>query len=447
MTGWKPVEPTTFIASHKSPRVLGNKPEHASSGPPSRDLWSIRVMPRADRIDLATADIATLPLPLRGETIFRDTVIPALGLRLRFSGARTWVLFGKHTGRTTRETLGDACHIPLISARRMADLAPLDAPSPSPSLPLFGNDARVSEILPHFLAAGAIGRWKPGTIRNMRSVADQHILPLLGRMRVRDLTREQVAQWHLDVAARSTAIRMALSTLSGLMLYAEDHGLREAGSNPCRGLSKKWRGQRGQLLPAATIQTLWAALDRMQMRIPDACDAVRLLLLTGARRSEILSLEWDWIIGSRAVLKDSKEGPRTIWLNTPARAILTARQCDSSSPFVFPAPRGNGPVKVIDFAWAAIRAEAGIGPLRVHDLRHHFASLAVSNGIDLHIVGQLLGHHEVDSTLGYAHLATDALMKSATRVSRVIDRSLRTSRIPSNGRDRIKLSVSGGGHG
>ena len=102
---------------------------------------------------------------------------------------------------------------------------------------------------------------------------------------------------------------------------------------------------------------------------------------------------------------------------------------------------------MIDFAWAAIRAEAGIGPLRVHDLRHHFASLAVSNGIDLHIVGQLLGHHEVDSTLGYAHLATDALMKSATRVSRVIDRSLRTSRIPSNGRDRIKLSVSGGGHG
>jgi integrase len=125
---------------------------------------------------------------------------------------------------------------------------------------------------------------------------------------VRDLTTEQVAQWHLDVAARSTAIRMALSTLSGLMLYAEDHGLREAGSNPCRGLSKKWRGQRGQLLPATTIRALWVALDRLQTRMPDACDAVRLLLLTGARRSEILSLEWDWIVGSRAVLKDSKEG-------------------------------------------------------------------------------------------------------------------------------------------
>jgi integrase len=259
----------------------------------------------------------------------------------------------------------------------------------------------------------------------MRSVADQHILPSLGRIKVRDLTADKVAQWYRDVANRCTAIRMALSTLSGLMLYAEDHGLRESGSNPCRGLSKKWRGQRGQFLPAATIQQLWAALDRLQARMPDACDAVRLLILTGARRSEILALEWDAIAGPRAVLKDSKEGPRTIWLNSPARAILDARKAVATGQYVFPAPICDGPLKIIDRAWATIRAEAGIGPLRVHDLRHHFASIAVSNGMDLHLVGQLLGHHEIDSTLGYAHLATDALMKSATRVSGVIDRSLR----------------------
>lgn len=404
-------------------------------------------MPRADKIDLTTADIANLQLPLKGEVILRDKVIPALGLRLRASGARTWVLFGKRNGRTARETLGDACHIPLLAARHLADRPAIASPLPSLSAPLFGSDARVSEVMPHFLAAGATGRWKPGTIRNMRSVADQHILPLLGRTKVRNLTSQQVAQWHLDVAARSTAIRMALSTLSGLMVYAEDHGLREAGSNPCRSLSKKWRGQRGHLLPAATIQALWAALDRLQVRMPDACDAVRLLLLTGARRSEILSLEWDWIVGPRAVLKDSKEGPRTIWLNAPARAILDARKGNSPSPFVFPAPKADGPIKVIDRAWAAIRAEAGIGKLRVHDLRHHFASLAVSNGIDLHIVGQVLGHHEIDSTLGYAHLATDALMKSATRVSRVIDRSLRNPRIPRNGHRQSASRVSGGRNG
>lgn len=387
-------------------------------------------MPRASTIDLSTTDIAALPLPSCGETLLRDAIVPTLALRLRSSGARTWIVFGKAVGRTARITLGDACHIPLATARRMAGNASDPNPSPSHSAPLFAPDVRIADLLPRFLETGADKRWKASTLRNMRSVAAQHILPPLGRTKVRELTPEQVTQWHLDVTARSTSVRMALSTLSGLMSYAEDHGLREVGSNPCRGLSKKWRGQRGQFLPAATIQQLWFALDKLQSRMPDACDAVRLLLLTGARRSEILALEWDTIVGARAVLKDSKEGPRTIWLNAPARAILNARKATASSAYVFPAPVCDGPITVIDRAWKIIRAEAGIGPLRVHDLRHHFASIAVSNGIDLHLVGRLLGHHEIDSTLGYAHLATDALMKSATRVSRVIDRSLRSHKKP-----------------
>lgn len=381
-------------------------------------------MRRADLIDLATIDILSVALPPKNERLLRDSEAVGLALRLRASGSRTWMLIEK----TARRTLGDARSIPLDTARNMAAASiptPPPSSSPSPSAPLFGREARIADVLPSFLASGENGRWKPGTLRNMRAVADVHILPRLGRWKVRDLTPEEVARWHLDVTAKSAAVRMALSTLSGLMLYAEDHGLREPGSNPCRGLRKKQRGHRGQLLPAVTVKRLWAALDRLQARMPDACDAVRLLFLTGARRSEILALEWDRVVGPRAVLEDSKTGPRTIWLNAPARAILDARKATATGPFVFPAPSGKGPLKVIERAWSAIRKEAGIGPLRVHDLRHHFASVAVSNGIDLRLVGQLLGHHDLDSTLGYAHLATDALMTSATRVSGLIDRSLR----------------------
>jgi integrase len=173
------------------------------------------------------------------------------------------------------------------------------------------------------------------------------------------------------------------------------------------------------------VRRLWKTLDRLHETMRDACDAVRMLMLTGARRSEVLSLEWDRIVGARAVLEDSKTGPRVIWLSAPARAVLDARRTTSSGPWVFPASRMEGPIKVIDQAWTAIRKEADLGPLRLHDLRHHFASVAVSNGIDLRVVGQLLGHHDLDSTLGYAHLATEALTKSATRVSGYIDRSLR----------------------
>ncbi|NMN06702.1 MULTISPECIES: site-specific integrase [unclassified Novosphingobium] len=381
-------------------------------------------MRRAELIDLAAIDVATTDLPARNERLLRDAVVSGLALRLRASGARSWMLLAG----TKRQTLGDATLIPLEVARRMVAAASAPSPGPSspvPSAPLFGAEARLADVMLRYLASGENGRWKPGTLRNMRAVAAVHILPLLGQRKVRDITAEEVTRWHLDVAAKSTAARMSLSTLSGLMLYAEDHGLRDPGSNPCRGLRKKQRGHRGQLLPAAVVKRLWAVLDRLQERMPDACDAVRLLLLTGARRSEILGLAWDSIAGPRAVLDNSKTGPRTIWLNTPARAILDARKAKATSAFVFPSPVCDGPIKVIDRAWSIIREEADLGRLRVHDLRHHFASVAVSNGIDLRLVGQLLGHHDLDSTLGYAHLASDALMQSATRVSGLIDRALR----------------------
>jgi integrase len=141
-----------------------------------------------------------------------------------------------------------------------------------------------------------------------------------------------------------------------------------------------------------------------------------------------LSLEWDRIVGTRAVLPDSKTGPRVIWLNTPAQDILDRRRTSLASPFVFPAPRSNGPIRVIDWGWRLICNEAGITGLRVHDLRHHFASVAVSNGIDLRIVGQLLGYRDIDSTLGYAHLASAALVQSASRVSGFIDGAMNGGR-------------------
>ncbi|KMS58820.1 site-specific integrase [Sphingobium cupriresistens] len=385
-------------------------------------------MRRAETIDLNTINPASVALPPQGERMIHDSEAKGLSLRLRATGARTWVVKEKVGGKTTSRTLGLVALIPLATARHMVAAQPLlphnDTNVPT-SAPLFSPDARIWEVMPHFLAMGETGRWKPSTVRKMRAAAHTHILPLLGLRKVRDLEPEEVARWQMDVAAKSTAVRMALSTLSGLMLYAEDHGLRDPGCNPCRGLRKKQRSKRGQLLPTATVRRLWTALDRLHDAMPNACDAVRLLLLTGARRSEILSLEWDRIIGPRAVLQDSKTGPRTIWLNAPARMILDTRREMITGRYVFPAARMDGPMRVLDHAWSMIRKKAQLGTLRVHDLRHHFASVGVSNGIDLRLVGQLLGHQDIDSTLGYAHLPTAALTKSATRISGRLDRSLR----------------------
>jgi integrase len=272
--------------------------------------------------------------------------------------------------------------------------------------------------------AGGVGRhWTASTDRVMRGVARHHIIPALGERPVRDLTHGDVLQWHADVTRRTTSARMALSTLSGMMRYAEDHGLRDPGSNPCRGLRKKGSSERGSHLPPNLIRRIWEALDRNHERMPDACDIIRLLLLTGARKGEIIGLTWDRVAGPRAVLGTSKTGPRTIWLNTPARAILDGRRAVSSEGPVFPAPCRRGAISSIDRQWNAIRNEVGAPTLRLHDLRHHYAAVGVSIGLDLKVVGGLLGHHDIDSTLIYAHLATASLVKSADRVSRLIGRA------------------------
>lgn len=378
-------------------------------------------MRRIERTDLSTLDPMNVPLPSNGERLVHDSEAIGLALRLRASGARSWITLATQNGKTVRRTIGEASTLPLPSARQIATShAHFDADAATPPAP-YAPDATIAEVMPRYLAWGAQSGWAKSTVKLMEGVARSHIMPVLGARPLRDISRSEAVLWHGDLARRTTSERMALSTLSGLMRYAEDHGLRPPGSNPCRGLRKKARNDRGSHLPPATIRRLWQALDRLQARFADACDAIRLLLLTGARKAEIVGLEWDQIEGARAVLERSKSGPRTIWLNAPARAIIDGRRATAEGPFVFPAPRRSGVRSSIDNAWFAVREAADVPALRLHDLRHHYAAVGVSNGVDLKLVGGLLGHSDIESTLIYAHLATASLVKSASRVSRLIE--------------------------
>lgn len=394
-------------------------------------------------LDLTTVDTTSLDLPTSGDRFIYDEVVPELALRLRHSGARTWVIRTGPIGNRKRQTLGNALTLPVPDARRLAQTADDDGASDSPPLP---KNITVADLLPRYLAYGRKGQWKPSTDRLMAYLAEKHIVPTLGDKAAKDIQPTDVVLWHQALATRTSSERMALSTLSGLMRYAEDHGIRPIGSNPCKGLRKKAKNGRGSHLPNAVIKCLWDALAALQEKIPDACDAVRLLLLTGARRQEILGLEWDAIVDRRAVLEDSKEGARTIWLNAPARALLDERRDRICGPYVFPAMRLDGPRTIIDREWKAIRAHADLPGLRLHDLRHHFAAVGVSNGIDLIMVGQLLGHAEIESTLIYAHLSTASLTRSASKVSRLIDRAMRpdqpTPRSKPNGRPQPPIRAS-----
>ena len=148
-------------------------------------------------------------------------------------------------------------------------------------------------------------------------------------------------------------------------------------------------------------------------------------MLTGCRLGETASLEWDWIKGKRIHLPDSKSGSGTVWLSSAARAVIDAipRYSDDCR-FVFPARPATRHIGNFETQWHRIRSEAGLPGLRIHDLRHSWASTAALNGVDMVTVGKLLGHSDIETTAGYAHLADGHLVEAAEKVGAFIVRAM-----------------------
>ena len=200
-----------------------------------------------------------------------------------------------------------------------------------------------------------------------------------------------------------------------MMKHAEALGLRREDSNPCKGLRRRKTRFEAHYLSNDEFTALGRALDGAEADCPIAVAALRFLLYTGARKSEALRLKWEHVHGDRAVLPDSKTGPRTIWLASPARAVLAAQPRRADCPWVFASSCGE-PANV-DREWHAIREAAGLPTLRIHDLRHSHAAVAVGGGEGLRVVAGLLGHADIKTTFGYAHLAEGSAIDAANRVS------------------------------
>jgi len=290
-------------------------------------------------------------------------------------------------------------------ARALIADAPAAATAPTPQA--FGRA---------FLADCA-HRWKPATRRSHAHNLQNLILPAFGTRRVDAIAARDVRSWFADLAVtRPASANRALAVLSSLMQHAETLGLRPENSNPCRGLRRYKSGFEAHYLRDGEYAALGRALAGAEPDHQAAVAVVRFLLYTGARKSEALGLRWEHVHGDRAVLPDSKTGPRTIWLASPARAILEARTRRDDCPWVFGSSAGT-PV-VVDRVWNKARAAAGLADLRLHDLRHSHAASAVNGGTDLRIVAGLLGHTDIKATFGYAHLAEAPVRDAATRVSR-----------------------------
>ncbi|CCG41810.1 tyrosine-type recombinase/integrase [Magnetospirillum molischianum] len=362
-----------------------------------------------------------------------DEDLPGFGLRVFASGAKSY-LIQYRVGRTVRRfTIGPhGAFTPDEARSRAAKLLQTvrDGGDPSAEKKDRLKAETVAELADLYLGPdgrAARPRKKESSWTQDTSCIRRHILPLLGRKVARNLTAEDIERFQADVAAGKTATdektgfrgraivkggkgvaARAVSSLSAMLAYGVSRKL--FATNPAQGVVL-YKGEKKErpLGPSevATLARGLAILEDLGMVSPSMAAAIKLLLLTGARKGEITNLRWEYVDleGGRLNLPDSKTGAKVIPL--PAAAARIIADLPRRSEWVLPSTRSDGPIVGLQKTWEMTREWCGIDAVRLHDLRHSFATYAVSDGASLYLVGKALGHKQSRTTERYAHVADD----------------------------------------
>ncbi|MBL8146436.1 MAG: site-specific integrase [Anaerolineae bacterium] len=378
-------------------------------------------MPAQARITLAV--VARLK---PGDTVW-DTEVKGFGARYRatavsyfvkkrINGKQSWITIGKHGSPWTPET----------ARKKALTLAADAAAGVNPAEIRRAERAKITfaEAAEEFLAQHG-KKIKPTTLSEYDRLIRTRLLPAFGTLKVEAITHTIVAKAHTSWSEKPRTANLCLAVMSKLMSWCEDHDHIAANSNPCRRIKKYAERSRERYLTNSEIEKLLAVLDDLDARqaeSPYATAAIRLLLLTGARLSEITTLKWKYVDLETATLwlPDSKTGKKAIRLNPQAVAVLTTLPRMHDNPFVIVGHRDGAPIINLHKPWWRIRALAGLDDMRIHDLRHSFASIAINAGASLAMVGKLLGHTQQQTTARYAHLADDPLRQLNNQIGAAI---------------------------
>lgn len=359
-----------------------------------------------------------------------DSLVPGLILLVLPSGARTYYLRHRVDGQQRELKLGTPVELTPDQARDLARaaLARVRAGGDPGAERRAAREAPTIEALAARHLQAHASRKRSG--RNDEILWRRHLLPSFGRVKVAALSRERIREWHAAHPKPATANR-ALEVLGVAMGLAEEWGWRPAGSNPARGIKAHPERQRRRYATPDELAQLRAALQRWEAAGPLAmrwrfAQLVRLLLLTGARLREVMNAQWSEIDWGRGVLRvpaeRGKTGAAEVQLSDRALAILGELRSKigeqlPENRWIIPGETGDRPLVGYRRMWLALLEEAGVADLRIHDLRHTFASYALSGGQTLGTVGQLLGHRSAQTTTRYAHLIDDAARRAVAQLS------------------------------
>jgi integrase len=384
----------------------------------------------AERQRLTDASVRRLPAPKQGKRITPDNEVPGFGIRVTANDARSYVLryVVRGSGRERTYTIGDATIWRCTAARDKARELRREIEDGGDPLGAIEDERAaptVGDLIERFRAEH-LPKKRPSTRGDYRRMIDNHIGPHFGaHVKVSDVVFSDVDGLHRKITKSGStyAANRCVAVLSKMFSLAIRWGWRS--DNPCRGIEKNKEFHRRRYLSGHELVRLTKALAKHEDR--DAADAIRLLLLTGARRGEVLSMKWADVedgVWSKLPSSTKQEEHHQVPLSAPALQLLAdikkRQRRRGVSKFVFPGDGANGHRVELKKDWAQLTKVAGIEALRIHDLRHSYASQLVSGGASLALVGALLGHSNPNTTARYAHLMRDPLKEATEKVGAVI---------------------------
>ena len=363
--------------------------------------------------------------PADRDILVWDDQLPGFGLRVKPSGVKSYLIQYRNKHNVSRRyTLGRHGVIGPEKARVKAKslLAGVqDGADPATERKEALNAPTMAELTEQYMDEYAMPRKKPSSVEQDERNIRCHILPALGRnKKAADVSRQDVMKMVNGLKDTPGASNRARAVLSKMMELAEVWGIRPPNSNPCKHVKKYPESKRERFLTMEEFNRLGETLaeaEQQNVESPQAIAAFKLLIFTGCRRGEILGLRWDEVDQERQCLRltDSKTGPKVVHLNAPALQVLQGIERKEGSPWVIPGRNPQDCLVDLKGPWRRIRKKAGLDGLRIHDLRHSFASVGAAGGVPLQMVGLMLGHAQASTTERYSHLAPDPV-KTANEV-------------------------------
>ena len=385
---------------------------------------------------LTDAIVRRLPAPATGNKITVDATTPGFGVRVTAAGAQAFVLnYRTRAGRQRRWTIGSfpdwSVSAAREEARRLKREIRTNGADPVGEIETERGAPTVASLIERYTEE-QMPKLRPATQREYRSIISKWIAPAMASMKVEAVSFRDVDRLHAKItkAGKLTRANRTVAVLGRMMAFAIKWRWRP--DNPCLGIEKNQEQSRERFLTRQEIDRLMKALAKYQDQA--AANVIRLLLLTGARLGETLQARWQNFdletgIWTKPAATTKQKADHRIPLAAPARQLLSGMREGSDGEFLFPG-KSNGHRHGVRHAWDAVTEAADLHGVRLHDLRHTFASYGISSGLSLYTVGALLGHTQSATTERYAHLMEDPLREAAERTGAIIAGSKPAEVIP-----------------